>query len=510
MTRPTVPPALTRRRLLEGSAAVAASSLLSGCTTLSTPYTAPGSTSTPTNPQPTPPGTITPITVTVTIPPASSGSLSASSFIGLSYEKSALYEPLFTASNTNLIALFKLLGANVLRIGGNSVDRNIWTPNGAGQTAGQIAPSDVDACAAFIKATGWQVIYGINLGGSANGTQTTTLAAAEVAYAASKFGNALIGIEIGNEPDLYSTNYYTSGFTLSQFETLWGQYRTAIRNTTPTAPITGPATAGNESSWTVPFGQTVTKTQISLLTQHYYRANGQLPTSTAAFLVTPDSTLISDLKTLNTGATAIGVPFRMSECNSFYNGGASGVSNSYASALWVLDYMYNCAQGGASGVNFHGGGDGTGYTPIADNNGAVVEARPEFYGITFFSLAGGGELATTTISGAGTVNVTAYAIKAVTGTGLNLVLINKDSTANLEATLVLPQTVKTATLLAMTQLTAGAIGPSLTATEGVTIQGATINPDGTFKPAAAYNLSHTTTSVTCYISALSAVLVQLT
>jgi hypothetical protein len=431
-------------------------------------------------------------------------------FAGLSYEKSSLYEPLFTAANADLIGLFKRLGPSVLRIGGNSVDKNVWTPTGAGQTAGQIAPSDVASVAAFVKATGWQCLYGINLGGSATGATTPALAAGEVAYAAQQFGSSLLGIEIGNECDLYgnSGNYYAGNWSLAQFEALWGQYRTAILATTPGVPLTGPASAGSESSWTVPFGETVTKSEIILLTQHYYRANGQSPTSTAAYLVTPDTTLIGNLATLESGAKAIGVPYRMSECNSFYNGGASGVSDSYASSLWVIDYLFNCVQGGAVGVNFHGGGNSSGYTPIADSSGVVVGARPEYYGVLLFTLAAQGTLYTTQLS-AGSLNATAYAVKTAAG-GLNLIVNNKDLTQNLQLTALLPQTANTASLLAMTQLTSGATAPSLTATSGVTIQGAAVNPDGTFSPGTAYTLSTGSSQIACYVPALSAVLIQIT
>jgi hypothetical protein len=270
-------------------------------------------------------------------------------------------------------------------------------------------------------------------------------------------------------------------------------------------PITGPADAGNESTWTVPFGETVTKSEITLLTQHYYRANGQSPGSTAAYLITPDPTLIANLAILEAGARSIGVPYRMSECNSFYNGGASGVSDSYASSLWVIDYLFNCAQGGAVGVNFHGGGDGSGYTPIADNDGSVVGARPEFYGILLFTLAGQGTLYTSQIS-AGSLNVTAYAVK--TSSGLNLIVVNKDLTQNLQLTVQLPRSASAATLLTMTQLTSGATGPDLSATSGVAIQGASVNPDGTFSLAAPYTLNPSGSELTCYIPALSAVLIQ--
>jgi hypothetical protein len=438
---------------------------------------------------------------------ANAGAIGAA-FAGLSYEKSTLYEPLFTGSNSNLIGLFNQLGSSVLRIGGNSVDRNVWTPNGAGQTSGEIAPSDVASLAAFVKAAGWKCLYGINLGGAATGATTPALAAAEVAYAAQQLGPSLLGVEIGNECDLYgnSGNYFAGNWSLSQFETLWGQYRSAILATTPSVPITGPASAGSESSWTVPFGQMVTKSEITLLTQHYYRANGELATSTGAYLITPDTGLVNDLAILKAGATGIGVPYRMSECNSFYNGGSNGVSDSYASSLWVIDYLFNCAQGGASGVNFHGGGNSAGYTPIADSSGVVVGARPEYYGILLFTLAGTGTLYLTQVS-ASSLNVTAYAVKSSTG-GLNVVIVNKDLTQNLQVAVTLPQGVSTATLVAMTQLSSGATAPSLSATSGVMIQGAAVGVDGTFSPGAAYTLQPSGTQLTCYVPALSAVLVQ--
>ena len=511
-------PSVTRRHALQGALALAASAVLPGCGSSS----AGASGNTPPsngNPQPMPSGPITQASLGVTAP--SLGSIGAA-FAGLSYEKSTLYEKpyLFTASNSNLIGLFQRLGTSVLRIGGNSVDRNVWNPNGPGQTAGQIAPSDVNALAAFVKATGWKCLYGVNLGGagpnpytSGSVTAATTpgLAADEVAYVAAQFGSSLLGIEIGNESDLYGSSYFSgTTWNLTTFESLWAQFRAAIVTQTPTVNVTGPADAGNESSWTVPFGQWATKSNISLLTQHYYRANGQSASSTAANLVTPDPNIVSDLATLNTGAKGIGVPFRISECNSYYNGGADGVSDAYCSSLWVVDFLFNCALGGSIGTNFHGGGNGDGYTPIADSGGAVVEARPEYYGILFFTLAGQGELYTTSLSGIGSLNITAYAVKTVSG-GLNLIVVNKDSTQNLQMTVALPQSASTATLLELTQLTSGANGPNLAATSGVTIQGASIGANGSFTPGAAYTLTASGgTQVSCYVPALSAVLIQIT
>jgi hypothetical protein len=218
--------------------------------------------------------------------------------------------------------------------------------------------------------------------------------------------------------------------------------------------------------------------------------------------------LVSNLATLDSGALDIGVPFRISECNSYYDGGADGVSDAYCSSLWVIDFLFDCALGGSAGTNFHGGGNGTGYAPVADSGGAVIEARPEFYGILFFKLAGQGTLYDTQLS-AGGLNATAYAVKTGSG-GLNLVIVNKDPTQNLQLTAQLPQTASSATLIEMTQLSPAASGPSLSATSGVTIQGASVSADGSFSPGAAYSLNASGTQIDCYVPALSAVLIQVT
>jgi hypothetical protein len=500
------PSSLTRRQVLQGAAALAASSFLSGCGSSIHSTTTTLITSSGANPQPTPAGPITQSSLTVT---ASTSASIGPAFAGLSYEKDALFDPVFNASNRNLIGMFNRLGPSVLRIGGNSVDRNVWTPNGAGQTEGQIAPRDVDALAAFLQATGWQCLYGVNLGGAASGATTPALAAAEVAYVSQKLGSSLLGIEIGNECDLYGDagNYFAGNWSLSQFLALWGQFRSAIVAATPTVAVTGPGDSDNVTTWTIPFGQAETKSEITLLTQHYYRADGELASSTAELLISPDPSLVSELATLQAGAKGVGVPYRMAECNSFYNDGATGVSNSYASSLWVIDYLFNCAQGGASGVNFHGGGNSPGYTPIADDNGVVIGARPEFYGILLFTLAGQGSLYNANLQAAD-LNATAYAVSTASG-ALNLVVVNKDLTQNLALTVQLPQTINSATLLAMTQLSTGATEPSLAATSGVSIQGASVQPDGGFSPSAAYTLTTNGAQLTCYVPALSAVLIQI-
>jgi hypothetical protein len=197
----------------------------------------------------------------------------------------------------------------------------------------------------------------------------------------------------------------------------------------------------------------------------------------------------------------LGVPYRISECNSFGNGGAAGVSDSYASSLWVIDFLFSAALGGSTGVNMHGGGNSAGYTPIADHSGAVIDVRPEYYGLLLFALAGPGTLLKTQLS-AGTVDVTAYAVRAESG-GLNLIFVNKDTIHNLTIAIETNQRIQRATMQTMT-------GPNLEATSGVTIQGATVDKDGSFAPGSLDPLTFWGTQTTCFIPALSAVLISIT
>lgn len=515
---------LTRRQMLSGAAALGAASFLPGCGSSASSNVPPPSgagTGSTLSPQPTPTGTLVSSSLTVTGTVA--GSIGPR-FAGLSWGKTAISENprLFDASNTDLLGLFQLLGPSLLRVGGSDVDTSQWNPNGAGQTKGEIAPSDVDALAAFVKATGWQILYAVNLGGAgphpatSGGivcTTTPQLAANEVAYAAQAFGPSLYGIEIGNEPDAYGSTYFSgTTWNLSTFESLWEEFRAAILAQTPGVVITGPADAGSESSWTVPFGEAVGSSNISLLTQHYYRGDATLPSSTVENLITYDSGLVDDLNALKTAARKIGVPFRMAECNSYYTQSQSTACDSYASALWVIDFLFNCAQAGAIGANLNNIdvslNSPYGYAPIATSGGAVWQVRPEYYGMLLFTLAGQGSLYTTALSVPGNLNVTAYAVNTI-ATGISIVVNNKDSSNNLSLSIQLPQTASRARLLEMTQLSAGASAPSLSANTGITIQGAPINLEGSFTPGTPYNLTINGTQLNCYVPALSAVLIQI-
>jgi hypothetical protein len=344
-------------------------------------------------------------------------------FLGLSYEKNRVASSLFSSSDSKLVHLLKTLGVGVLRVGGSSVDTVTWNESGSGDQRGSIAPADIDRLAVFVRASNWQILYGLNMG-SAN----PAAAAAEAAYASRAFGTSLLGIEIGNEPDLYHrSGLRPSHYSYEDFSREWTGFARAISAKTPRIPITGPASAIDVFGYTLPFAREHAR-DITLLTQHYYRGDGRSAKSTLNMLLSADSKLPEILGALAgaTKANPIKLGYRLAEANSFYAGGAPNVSDSNGSALWVLDFLIVLAMNGASGVNFHGGGNGTGYNPIGDDGSSAINVRPELYGMLLFSKLAGCNLFLTTVA-CGSLNVTGCGAVSTNGTRL-LVMVNKEPT----------------------------------------------------------------------------------
>jgi hypothetical protein len=176
--------------------------------------------------------------VSVTVDPASVGDV-GTGFAGFSYEKDRVGADVFDVHDTNLVNLFRLLGPSVLRIGGNLVDIVNWNASGAGGFASEIAPPDVVKLAAFVKAAGWKVIYGINLK-----TNTPANAASEAQFAAHALGSSLLSFSIGNEPEFYKTE--------SAYEGSFASFTAAIRAKVPGAVFDGPE-VDSTKSWMAPF-----------------------------------------------------------------------------------------------------------------------------------------------------------------------------------------------------------------------------------------------------------------
>jgi hypothetical protein len=169
----------------------------------------------------------------------------------------------------------------------------------------------------------------------------------------------------------------------------------------------------------------------------------------------------------------------MCETASFSGGGKAGVSDTFAAALWALDYLFVLASYGCSGVNMETGVNHLGviskYTPISDNLAGHYGAAPEYYGLLAFAQAAKGEQIALACDTGG-INLTAYAARQRSG-ALTLTVINKDLNrdAAVEVTGIAGKQAQAMRLAA----------PSLNAMNGVTLGGAAVGGDGSWKDAKA-------------------------
>jgi hypothetical protein len=346
-------------------------------------------------------------------------------FIGLSYESAVVAaNDFFTADNRTLLRLLRTLGPEgVLRIGGNSSERTLWRTQDttAPRENFVITPSAIDRLAGFLRALGWQLIYGLNLA-----TGTPDEAASEAAYVARAIGPQLLAFQIGNEPDGFGrwSGVRPKTYDMAGFLDEWRRFHAAIRASVPDARFAGPDVAA-ETGWVAPFADAA-PAGLVMLTRHYY-ADGPAsnPAVTLAKLMRSPGQIAPVLAEMESIGTAHRLPWRIAETNSVYAGGRPGVSDTLGAALWGVELMFRIAAAGGAGINFHAGEDKI-YTPISHGRGGGLTARALYYGMLMFAQAPG-DLVPARLD-VGGATLTAYAVRGATG-ALRVILINKDTRA---------------------------------------------------------------------------------
>jgi hypothetical protein len=443
------------------------------------------------------------ITATVNFSPTDKGLPLNPAFVGLSYEKLAITSGFFTSNNVPLVKLFSLLGPAVLRIGGGTSDTTCW---GGRSNLTPITASEVDSFAGFMQAlpTNWSVIYGINFA-----VNNPTNSAAEAAYVVHALGPRLLGFEIGNEPEAYPHNgIRPRNFTCADFISQWRPLASGLTDAVPGWAVrngghgwilTGPA-SGGDPQWTESFALAEAGV-ISQATQHYYRADGKKRGCTMELLLRPDPKLpkaiASVVSALQPAKLSFG--FREDECGSFSHGGVVGVSDACGAALWSLDFMFTLALNGCQGLNFHGGGRSP-YTPIYNRGNIIRQVRPEFYGLKMFSLLPPGNVVPAAVTPASTLNFTAYGVRQADG-AFSALLNNKDATNTVAVSVNLGPAVTRAAMIGLT-------GLSLASTNGLTLGGAPINPDGSWNGGVQTVLPATNGRLTVHVPPASAFLLK--
>ena len=221
-----------------------------------------------------------------------------------------------------------------------------------------------------------------------------------------------------------ATEIRKADYDFAQFAAEWERFYQAIRVRVPKAAFAGPDTAYN-TEWLVPFAKKF-QHEAAFLSQHYYAEGPPTdPSMTIDRLLHPNRNLQAEFEGMQQVMHDFGLPFRLAETNSCYQGGKPGVSDTFASALWGADLMYQLASAGGMGINFHGGGYGW-YTPIAGTRENGFIARPIFYGMLLFAQAGAGQLFETQLEHSEDAPLLpTYALRANSGT-IKVAAINKN------------------------------------------------------------------------------------
>ena len=361
--------------------------------------------------------------VTVTVTDTVSAPDLPDRFLGLSYEMSMLLPTngryYFDPSDRALIQTFQTLGIKSLRVGANAVDDSrIAVPQ----------EKDIDVFFNFARAAGVKVIYSFRL---KNGAPADSARLAS--YIAAHDSDALDCFSVGNEPNFYLK-------TFDAFFAQWKPHYDAILQAVPQAQFDGPS-ALTKDNYTVSLARSLFASgHLAMASDHYYflgsgRAGEKNPPATRARFLSDSIHGSYEKAYAKTGAVlaAQGVPYRIDELNSCYNGGAKDSSDSYASTLWALDCTHWWAAHHILGMNYHtgesvgrdGGFAAANYAAFVhspDGNGFAI--RPQGYAYLAFSQGAHGRPLAASVQATTALDFDAYAYRDHDGS-LLITLINK-------------------------------------------------------------------------------------
>jgi len=419
----------------------------------------------------------------LTIEPGRPGPEISNRFLGLSLEYGAVI-PYAGSSPDAINPVFVQLIRNIspgrapsIRIGGDSTDWAWWPVAHMRQPPGvsySITEPWVQVTKSLTAILGARLILGIDL--EANNRR---LAAVEARALSERIGTGSIAaLELGNEPELYrSWGWYCSrsGREITGRPRSYGFQAfkvnfSAFANVLPWGPLAGPSIG--IPTWLPHLSEFLAaEPRLGMVTLHRYPLQNYLPPSS------PKSPSVSHLlsETSSQGlAAAIApsvrvahhhhLPLRVDELNNISAGQAPGVADAFASALWVIDALFEMANVGVDGVNIHTF-PGAAYELFRfSQSGGRWQGfvAPEYYGLLMFARAAPPGSRLVALRGAHPSAIRAWATRGP-GRTVRAVLIN-DGNAQARVALTAPGDDPMATLQLLQ-------ASSLTAVQGVTLGG---------------------------------------
>jgi Glycosyl hydrolase family 79 C-terminal beta domain len=345
--------------------------------------------------------------VTVSLPGRSRSQPVPRSFLGLSTEYWTL--PFYEGHLPLLERVLSLLhsgdsGPMIIRIGGDSADHTFWVPRmqSMPRWAFRIGPSWLRLPGFLARRDHVRLILDLNL------VTGSTPGAARWARAANRYlpRGSIIGFEIGNEPDIYSRWQWlaqlgrapeaallprrlSAGTYLNDFRA----YAHALARVAPHVPLVAPALANPavDVGW---LGGLIAGAHpgLGLVSVHRYPYSACVRRRSASYpsiqRVLSDRATVGLVKSVAPAirlAQHAHLPIRLTELNSVTCGGLRGVSDTFATALWAPDALFQLVKAGVDGANIHVRAFTANAAFVITRRGLL--ARPLLYGMILFARA---------------------------------------------------------------------------------------------------------------------------
>jgi hypothetical protein len=375
--------------------------------------------------------------VVITVQPAKPGRGVPFGFLGLSLEYRSVEayagaDP--SAPDPVFVQLVRNLApgqAPVLRIGGDSADRTWWPAPGLARPPG-VTFAITDRWLAVTRALAdtlrARLIVGLNLE-----ADSPALAASEASAVIDVIGRGSTrALELGNEPDLYSTfpwyrtpsgRHVTGRAASYDMSGLIGDFR-RFAAALPGFVLAGPSLGA--LGWTRELGRFLADgPRVGLVTLHRYplqlcftpRSSPRYPTLGHLLTSAASTGLADSFVPYVAAARAHGLSLRLDELNTVSCGAAPAVSKTFASALWALNTLFEMVRVGIHGVNFHTF-PGAGYElfRISRPNGQwQAQVAPEYYGLMMFARAAPAGSRLLTVSNGRNATLHAWATRSSDG-----------------------------------------------------------------------------------------------
>jgi len=292
--------------------------------------------------------------------------------------------------------------APILRIGGNSTDTSWWPLPGVTPSPGityTLTKSWLATTRELAVLTGARLILGVNLK-----LDSLDEATAEARAYRTGIGKRYIeALEIGNEPELYKVfPWYEVGGVPYYARPSTYNFATYMEDVSAFAKhlhgvdFAGPATG--TPSWLERAPRLfAVEPHLKIITYHRYpllscfSQPGDPRYPSIPNLLNSDAArdLLQDAGKTITYAHRHGATVRIDELNSVACAGTPGVSDTFASSLWMLDTLFAMVRAGVDGVNIHTLPDAA-YRPFVFRRIRgrwLATVQPEYYSLLMFARA---------------------------------------------------------------------------------------------------------------------------